>query len=153
MKIIVTAIVLFLTNQILAQDIPKNATTIIVKGVAFNNIVNCLLDSGFVVDKMDKEYQTLKTEYKKLCKDCIPEILFNVRVKDSIATITGNWRSTVNLFGFAESQNDKDIALVFEIKNEKSKVPKEVFKAMNKFALALKGEVQYLVIKGLPENT
>lgn len=147
MKFIITVALVLFMNTIVAQEIPKNTTTIIVKGVAFDKVVNCLLDSGFVIDKIDKEYQTLKTEYRKLCKDCIPEILFNVRVKDSVVTISGKWRSDLNLFGAAETQTGKENAYVFEIKNEKNKVPKEAFKAMNKFALALKGEVQYIVDK------
>lgn len=147
MKLFALLIILWSSTNTFSQDIPKNANVIVVKGVTFEKVVNSLLDSGFVIEKIDKEYQTLKTEYKKLCKDCIPEIQFYVRVKDSVLTITGKWRSDLNIFGGFDTNKSKDEALIFEIKNEKNKVPRESFKAMNKFAISLKGEIQYLVEK------
>ena len=146
MKFFLILISLFGSLSIFAQDIPKNANVIIVKGTTFDKVVNSLLDSSFVIDKMDKEYQTLKTEYKKLRKGFVPEIMLNVRIKDSTATITGKWRSDLNIFGL-NSQKEQESAMIFEIKNEKSKVPSESFKAMNKFALSLKGQIQYIVEK------
>jgi hypothetical protein len=130
-----------------SQDIPKNADIIIVHSVTFDKVVNSLLDSGYIIEKMDKDFQTLKTEYRKLCKDCIPEIIFNVRVKDSIATITGKWRSTGNFIGGLSSNKDADNALIFDIKNEKTKVPRMAFQAMKTFALSLNGNVMYLISK------
>lgn len=124
-----------------SQDIPKNANTITVKGVGFDNAVNILLDSGYKIDKIDKEYYTIQTEYKKLCTDCLPEMLISLRIKDSTATITGKWRSTGN-FLFPLSTN-KDTQYIFEIKNEKPKVPRLCFQKMNNFALSLHGEIAY----------
>jgi len=130
-----------------SQNIPKNADIIIVKGVIFDKVVNLLLDSGFAVEKMDKDFHTVETEYRKLCKDCIPEISFNIRVKDSIVTITGKWRSTGNILATAESKKDLENAFVFDIKNEKAKVPRMAFDAMKKFARSLNGEISFQVSK------
>jgi len=123
-----------------SQDIPKNANTIIIKGVSFEQVVNNLLDSGFKIDKIDKEYHTVKTEYRKVCTDCVPELYLDVRVKDSIATITGKWKSTANLF-FPATTNEN--AYIFEIKNERDKVPKRCFAIMNNFAKALNSQISY----------
>jgi hypothetical protein len=127
-----------------SQIIPKNADAITVKDVTFDQVVNSLLDSGYVMEKIDKDFHTLTTDYRKLCKDCLPEITFNVRVKDSVATISGKWRSTGNIFG---PSSNKDAAYVFAIKNEKMKVPRMAFQAMKTFALSLNGGVTYLISK------
>lgn len=147
MRLLITFTIILLRLSVYSQDVPKNADVITVNGITFEKVVNSLLDSGFVIEKMDKEFHTVKTEYRKLCKDCIPEILFNVRVKDSTAIITGKWRSTGNIFGGLESKKDLDNAYVFDIKNEKMKVPRLAFQAMKTFAVSLNGEISYQISK------
>lgn len=128
-----------------SQDIPKLANTIIVKGVSFDKVVNTLLDSGYKADKIDKDFQTVKTEWRALCPTCAPEICINVRVKDSMATVTGQWRSSAGILLFAKrSQSQNEHALVFPVQNEKSKVPRKAFEVMDIYAKALNGEITYL---------
>lgn len=129
----------------LSQDIPKNVNTIIAKGVTFARVVNNLLDSGYTADKLDKDFQTIKTEWRTLCSECAPEICINVRVKDSTATITGQWRSSAGILLFAKrSQAENEHALVFPVQNERSKVPRKAFEVMNNYALSLQGQITYL---------
>jgi hypothetical protein len=131
----------FLFGLAYAQE--KNDNTIIVKGVSFEQVVNALLDSGYHIEKMDKEYRTIKTEYRELCDNCLPQLYFDIRVKDSTATISGKWRSNLNgIFGL-KTERDNNSAYIFPIKNEKDKVPKKCFNKMNDFAKSLNGQITY----------
>lgn len=148
-KIVTTAVIIFIAfiNFAYSQDIiPKKANTIIVKDVSFNEIVNRLLDSGFIINLMDKEYQFVKTEYKKVCLDCVPSVMYNIRIKDSAAIIKGTWQSSGNFLQIGMGSNNETL-YVFPIQNEKLKVPKTCFSMMNNFALSFNKPVQYLIEK------
>jgi hypothetical protein len=119
----------------------KNDNVIIAQKVFLKQVVDTLLDHGYLIDRIDSNYNTLKTDYKKLCSDCVPEIMFNVRIKDSTAYISGKWRSNGGLFGNVLSGNNDYI--YFDIMNEKSKVPKHCFLEMDKIAKLLSSNVTY----------
>jgi hypothetical protein len=146
MKLITVTFLLFCTTGTYAQEIPKKASIIVVKGAAFDKAVTYLADSsGFEMKRIDKENQSLRTKFKKICKDCSTEVSFTVRVLDSVATISGKWRYN-NGGRLSELKNSiDDEEFVYDIKNEKGKFAKEAFSAMNEFALALKGEILYKV--------
>jgi hypothetical protein len=130
-----------------AQEVPKNAGVIVVKGVHFSRVVSQLTDSsGYEIKKLNNEDFIVKTKFKKTCGDCITAISINVRVVDSVASITGKWSVKG---GFLSGLRDKidDEEFVYDIKNEKGKQAKEAFKAMNAFALSLKSEISYRVIE------
>lgn len=74
-----------------AQDIPQKTNAVKVVGVSFEQVVNSMLDSGYIMKSIDKDFKTLKTEPRDACKTCAPKVVFDVRVKDSIAYFTGKW--------------------------------------------------------------
>src|SRR5665647_306091 len=121
-------ILLLLPCFAIAQN--KNDNTIIAKGVTFKQVVNTLLDADYRIDKIDSNYYTIKTEYKKLCTECLPEIMFDIRVKDSAATIRGKWRSSGGIIAIGLTREDK--FFYFNIMNEKGKVPKICFNEMDR---------------------
>jgi len=57
--------------------------------VSFNQVANALLDAGYLIDKKDNDLQTLKTEAKQFPKYWDAKYVINIRVKDSVAYITG----------------------------------------------------------------
>lgn len=116
-----------------SQDIPKNANTAIIENTSLDRIVRTLIDSGFVIKKLDKEYQFVETEYQLLCRDCMPQIQLYARVKDSTAILTGKWRSSLNMLLGNSARKEED-AMIFEVKNEKQKVPRMAFNKMKNIA-------------------
>lgn len=127
---------LFLPYSLVAQEIPKNANTAIIENTSLDKVVRTLIDSGFVIKKLDKEYQFVETEYTLLCHNCIPQIQFYARVKDSTAILTGKWRSNLgSMFGGSTAKDEN--ATVFEVMNEKSKVPRMAFNKMKNIASAV----------------
>ncbi len=132
-------LILFLPLLCISQN--RNDNLIVSKGIGFNQIVEILLDNGYNIDKIDSNYKTLKTEYKKLCSDCIPEIMLEVRVKDSIAFMKGKWRSNGGLIGNVLSGNND--YMYFDIMNEKQKVPKQCFSEMDKIAKLFSNDITY----------
>lgn len=128
--------------------IPKNANRIVVKGVSFDEVVAGLLDAGYSLDKVNKDYQTVKTEYRNMCEKCVPQMYYEVRVKDSIAIIRGKWRSNGDILFGIKSKKDEDNAYQFDIKyNLNAAVPKETWRRMNNFAHRFNKPVSYELAK------
>jgi hypothetical protein len=116
---------LLLPTLCFAQN--KGDNTIFVKGITFEKVVNTLLDSGFTVDKIDKDFKTVKTQFKEHEKYTFT-YYFDIRVKDSIAIIKGKWNSG---------------GYVFDIQNIKGKSDQVIFSKMETYAKSLKGEISY----------
>lgn len=72
-------------------QIPRNANTIIVKGVSFSEVCSQLLDKGYSIDKKDDQLQTVRTEPKKYPKYWNAAYKINIRVKDSLAYISATF--------------------------------------------------------------
>lgn len=122
----------------------KKDNTITAHPVEFKQIVNTLLDAGYVIDKIDSNYYTIKTEYKKLCSNCLPKVSFDIRVKDSSAIIKGQWKSDGGIFAQALMGPGYDVEeMVFDIMVEGSKVPKMAFKEMDRIAKLMSPDVTY----------
>ena len=148
MKLIPVIVLLLCTVEVNAQEIPKKASVIVVKGTAFDKAVTYLVDSsGYEMKSMDKDNQSLRTKFKRACTDCTTDVSFSVRVLDSVATISGRWK--YNNGGRLSKLKDMldDEEFVYDIRNEKGRNAKEAFKAMNDLALALKGEISYKVVE------
>ena len=77
-----TVALLFLPILSLSQ--PKGTKKIIVTGITFTKAVNVILDSGFQIKDIDKDFQTLTTKPLGNWNEVI-----YLRVKDSVATFTG----------------------------------------------------------------
>lgn len=116
--------------------------TIIAAGVTFRQAVNVLLDNGYIIDKLDSNFYTIKTEYKKFCPDCLPQILLNIRIKDTFAVIKGTWKSDGGILAKALVGHDVD-EMFFDVMNEKGKVPQMCFKEMDRIAKLLSSNVTY----------
>ena len=83
---------LFLTCIISSfGQIPNHSKTIIVKGVSFLQVCNALLDSGYAIEKKDNELQTAATEAKQYPKLWNATYKINIRVKDSVAYLSGTF--------------------------------------------------------------
>ena len=136
-------LLLLLPACAVSQDIPKNTNVIKVSGTSFGKVMNTLLDSNYVIEKSDKEYQTITTGWKDVCKDCIPQIQLYIRIKDSTATVTGKWRSVGDIFGMASKRQEEN-ATLFEIENVKAKVPRICFSRMQRMAKAFGRELVYI---------
>jgi hypothetical protein len=77
----------------------KGDNVIYAKNVSFTQVVNALLDSGYVIDKIDKDFFTVTTKYKSfppvfktkksLLGQAFYDIALDIRVKDSVAIIKG----------------------------------------------------------------
>lgn len=108
---------------------PKGANVIKVTGVSFKQVAQALVDNGFFFEKIDSNYQVIKTDYKEV-KGYVMTIQLEVRIKDSTATLKGTWISS----------NYK-----FDIENQKSAAPYRItFKALNDFALSFNKPVEYI---------
>lgn len=124
-----------------AQDIPKFANTIFVKGVTFAQVKSALLDSAYFIDLQNEQDGTIITTEKNVDPYRLFgqntdrwHIILNIRVKDSIAKISGQiwyveqkpkqwrpieyWRSTIS-------------------------APHAIFMNMDKVAQSLHGQVTY----------
>lgn len=118
------ASVLILTSK--AQDIPKGTNTIKITGVGFREIAVKLIDSGFTFEKIDSNFQTLRTEYNEVNRYLIK---YDIRVKDSVATIKGWWTSS---------------NIIFDIEYQKFFPDRNIFAIAKDFALSFGKPVEYL---------
>lgn len=126
MKTLLLFCLLIITSAAQAQN--KGDNTILVKGVTFDQVVNTLLDQGFKIDKIDKDFKTVRTEFKEPNPKYSYKVSYDIRVKDDVAIITGE---TI-------TSNMK-----FEIKNGKSGLDKLAFESMSNFAKSLNGGMSY----------
>ena len=134
-------IIFLISQQSHAQS--KGDNTIKVQEVGFTQVCNALLDSGFVIDKKDDDLQTVKTEFRDgTGKNKWMKLLLSIRVKDSVAIITGSWyNSTVIGMKFSGQEQT--------IENNTAKIeythgnPKKCFNEMKTFALSLGKQIAY----------
>jgi hypothetical protein len=125
--------------------IPKKTNAIEITGISFKEITNALLDAGFIFDKIDSNYQTLKTEFKDgTDKNKSMKLRFMIRVKDSLATLTGEWYNTMFIGGKLFDQEQSIENSTYKIEYTYGN-PKACFLEMNSFALSFKREVKYLM--------
>lgn len=117
-----------------SQSIPKDANTIIVKGVTFKEAVNRLLDKGYYIAQSDSIYQTIKTEPKATKANGTVLVTLHVRMKDSNAYITGEY--TI--------ENTKDFGTM-RVRNAGTNISplKKAFICMNDFAVSLDKPIIY----------
>lgn len=72
----------------------KGNNAIIVKSVGFIQVKETLLDAGIFIDEQNAEDGTIITKKKGYCecpnKDFY-QLIYYIRIKDSVATIRGKW--------------------------------------------------------------
>ena len=135
---------LFLLLSFISSAQPKKANTIIVKGVQFKEVANALLDAGYEIAKSDSSLGTIKTEYKLGTGELkYVKVSIFVRIKDSVATITGKWYNTIVMNAFASKFTTEDNeSLIVQNTNGGYKL---CFQEMNKLALSFNKPVEYLI--------
>ena len=138
----ITLLFLIIAACVTMQAQEKGTTKIMVSGVTFREVTNQLLDFGYSFDKIDSNYQTVKTEYKTFkSKGVDMDICFFVRLKDSTAIISGKWVPTAligsKLLG-AEITRDNS---TYDIDNKMGS--KAQFAEMTRFAKSFGKEVTY----------
>ncbi|MDP4265180.1 MAG: hypothetical protein Q8941_21820 [Bacteroidota bacterium] len=120
---------------------------IAIAGITFKQAATSLLDAGFNLEKIDSNFQTIKTEFKEQSgKLKWLKIRLYVRIKDSTALITGEFLNTVNIGGKLLGTEITPENSTFKIKyswgNEK-----DCFIEMDKFARSLGKPVEYSTVK------
>ena len=101
---------------------------------------------NFTFDKIDSNYQTIKTDFKEGAgKNKWMKLRLNVRVKDSVATFYGDWYNTMfigtNLLGVQQSTLENSIEKI----EYKSVNPKNCFLEMNELAISFNKNIVYLI--------
>lgn len=140
--IILLSLLPFLAN---AQTIPKDANVIRVKKVGFLEACNALLDSGYTISKKDNELQTVTTENKQYPKLWNATYKMDIRIKDSIAYISGTVTAPPEGGLFLNEP-------IFNQTNKKGiTFPKSLFGfaflLINNFALSFNKEISYSIKK------
>lgn len=132
-------------NCTYGQEIPKKANVIVIKGVGFDQIVSKLEAAKYEFSSINKDNQTLRTKFMKICDDCKTAVSIRIRVLDSVASITGKWTMKG---GFLTGLRDKidDEEFLNEVKNAKG-MDRDVFNFVNLLALSLNGTVSYKVVE------
>jgi hypothetical protein len=74
-----------------AQDIPKFSNTIFVKGVSWRQVMDTLLNQGYVIDEQNEKDGTITTRPMQYEKTDVREIVYYIRVSDSTAKIKGKY--------------------------------------------------------------
>lgn len=126
------------------EKIPKNANAIEVKGVSFRQVADGLLDAGYTLERTDSSFQTIKTEFKTgIGKNKWMKLRLMIRVKDTTATITGEWYNTMfigsKLLGVEQTIDNSTYKIEYTSGN-----PKNCFTEMNNFALSLHKPILYI---------
>jgi hypothetical protein len=123
--------------------IPNKTNEIIVSGVTFKEVANGLLDAGFSIEKVDSNFNTIKTEFiEGSGKTKYLKLRLMIRVKDSTAIITGEWYNPLVI-------GSKLLGTELTIENSTYKIeytsgsPKQCFLEMNKYANYFKKPITY----------
>lgn len=128
-----------------AQEPVKNNNAIIVRGVVFSKVKETLLDAGIFIDQQSAEDGTLITKRKGYCecpnKDFF-QLIYYIRVKDSVATIKAKFSSEVqiHLFDTHKNTDDKDDFSDVVYWKDKHSAAHYLFGIMTDFAKSLNGK-------------
>ena len=134
--------VLFFNVSAFCQEPVKGNNSIVVKGVNFKKIKETLLDSGIFIDQQSEEDGTIITKRKGYCecpnKDFY-QLIYFIRVKDTVATIRGKFSQQVQLKLVDASPNTDDKDDFTEAVFWKSKLSSfnYIFRIMTEFARSL----------------
>ncbi len=82
-----------------AQEPAKGTTKIIVKNVTYNDAVQALIASGYMIDKSDKDLQLITTQAMETKRMPCTYKLQIVIQKDSSAIITGVFKINTKFMG------------------------------------------------------
>ena len=138
-------LVLFMNFVVIAQaqDIPKKANVIVVKGVSFDEVTNQLLDKGYFIDKTDASLHLITTKETTCRKDKGTFVTYMIRIKDSSAIIKGTCTNHVGYTISGVIINAEN----YEIVNKGGNIGilKIAFHDMNNLALSFNKPVEYSI--------
>jgi hypothetical protein len=133
---------LFISTAVMGQEqndsaniaiIPKDATTIYVRGIKFNLIESELIREGFKIE-FKVANTIVVTKYKTL-QGTINWVKFRIRYNNGTAQIMGTLHDSYG--SLSRSRQVEDVITYDRYPTKKA------FLAMNDFALALRGEISY----------
>jgi hypothetical protein len=145
MKAFLLAIMILplLTTTANAQEIPKKTNTITIVDVTFDDVVNKLLDQGYELDKIEKDYGYIKTGFKKVGKENNTlHMSINVRVKDNYAVVTAFFTNEFQKY-FTGAALGAAIEDAWQVDYNKSPVGKVVWNALHQFVTSFDKELLY----------
>jgi len=143
MKLLFLALLLPLTGR--SQDIPKFSNTILVKGVTFKQAKSALLDSAYFIDQQNEQDGTIVTKPKGFEKNDVRTLIIYVRVKDSVARITGAWNNNFNYRAQSGGLGSVDKTQFHPVEYWKSSISVQhfAFLQLDRYARSLGGEITY----------
>ena len=105
-----------------------------IEHTSYDQIGHKLIDAGFTIERSDKDFGTLKTEWKPFCPECTPELSLDIRIKDSTAYISGNWRTNggLRMKGPRTSINSQ-YAYTYPINESHNKIASAAFEIVQNF--------------------
>jgi hypothetical protein len=144
MKIIFLFTLIIISSITHSQNIPKGTNKITVKNISFKQIVKGLRDNGYTIKKLDTNLKIVRTGFL-VChsRSGLLSLSISVRLKDSIAIITGLWYSYTGLSdGLLTTNHAPRPGDIFQVRYSLGDY-KETFLQMNKFAQSLKEQIIY----------
>lgn len=116
----------------------KKANTIIIHSISFNEVSSTLLSHNYFFDKIDTSSQYLTTQPRTMGGGTF---IFNVRVKDSVAYVSGIVNDHIKVLGIEPTYD--------EIKNwgMKGSLAQTQWKAMLTLAEYFNKPLEYQIIK------
>lgn len=112
---LLTVVLIFMYSALFSQDINQGINTITVKGVTFKQVADRLVSSGYVIGRMDSKSKTIQTAYSKYTKTGSANLSIRVKMRDSVAVITGRMCYNINNidYGIPDSTNTKQISYTY----------------------------------------
>lgn len=136
---------MFLSCSCFVNGQEKGTNKIIVSGVSFDSVIYKLLDAGYFIDKRDSTLKTVTTLPKRFFEKPSSNMYLQIRVRDSVAYITGMFNMDVvmnNVLGLDLTFDYRSFDPI-ENKGMKGSVMKISFIKMDEFAKSFNKPVEY----------
>lgn len=135
-------ILLLLPSFSLAQPIPRNANTIVVRGISFAEACGRLLELGYSIESKDNDLMTARTERRLFPDKYNAEYAINIRVADTALYISGTLNAPP---GGALFKNEPIVAVL----NRKGELSYRdlwgyAFSLMQNYALTFDKKIDYM---------
>ena len=144
MKKILIVVLLAFPIFISAQEVPKKTNVIIVHGVTFDEAATALSDHHYRIAHTDRTLQVMTTEKVQSLKHSNVYLSINVRIKDSIAIITGVASNNIGVGSYGIYSAPPEYKPIAKQGSKKSPAL-NAWEELNEFALSFNKPVEYLV--------
>jgi len=126
-----------------AQEIPKKANTIMVKGVSFDEAASALMDHHYNIQNTDRMLQIMSTSKAKSLKHSTVYLKINVRIKDTTAIITGIASDNIWVSSYGIYSAPPQYLPIAKL-GAKDSPALNAWAELNEFALSFNKPVEYL---------